>query len=62
MEITPEKFAELIVAEHKYQRLCNIIQQRVTEFQGLDWRELQLIVDLFCPIEKEEVLDAIARC
>jgi hypothetical protein len=54
MEITAERFAELIVAEHKYQRLCNVIQDRARAVQNLDWRELQLIVDLLCPIVKAE--------
>ena len=54
MEITAERFAELIVAEHKYQRLCNVIQDRATEYLGFDNRELQLIVDLLCPIVKAE--------
>ena len=54
MEITAERFAELIVAEHKYQRLCTVIQDRAKAIQNLDWRELQLIVDLLCPIVKAE--------
>jgi hypothetical protein len=56
MEITHERFAELIVAEHKYQRLCKVIQQR-SSGQGLGWKELDLIVELFCPIEKEEATE-----
>lgn len=56
MEITPERFAELIVAEHKYQRLCNVIQQR-SKVHGLDWKELELIVELFCPVEKAEAAE-----
>lgn len=54
MDISSERFTELVVQEHKYQRLCTVIQDRVRAWLPLDVRELQLIVDLFCPIQKED--------
>jgi hypothetical protein len=42
------------VAEHKYHRLCKVIRDRSTDPLGFDRRDLQLIVDLLCPVVKAE--------
>lgn len=54
MEITAERFAELIVAEHCYNKLRRIIQEKVDRFEKLDYAELRILRDLCCHREEAD--------
>ena len=54
IEVSYERFAELIVAEHNYRKLCRIISERVDKgYGGLEHSELQLLEAILC-IRKRE--------
>ena len=46
MEITKERFAELVITEDKYNRLCEIIDDR--KYRGLTVDEMLFLRDMFC--------------
>lgn len=45
IEITPERYAVLVVAEDKYYRLCEMLRER--RFRGLSGEEVRLIHAMF---------------
>lgn len=55
MEITPERFAELIVAEHKYNRLREVIAEKANGYYPLENRDLKMIQLLLFPDTIKEV-------
>lgn len=54
MEITSERFAELIVEEHNYRKLCRIIKERANNYDRLENAELKILKEILCPAEKKE--------
>ena len=46
MEITAERYAELVIAEDKYNRLCEVIKER--GWRGLTGEEVRFLRDMFC--------------
>ena len=54
MEITSERFAELIVEEHNYRKLCRIIKERANNYDRLENAELKIMKEILCPTEKKE--------
>lgn len=51
MEITMERFAELIVAEHNYKKLCKIIKNKADCYDTLDSSELRMLRDMCCNLD-----------
>lgn len=49
MEITLERFSELIVAEHKYNRLREVIAEKANGYYPLENRDLKMIQRLMFP-------------
>lgn len=46
MEITSERYAELVIAENGFHRLCEIIEDR--KYCGLTVDEMLFLRDMFC--------------
>lgn len=55
MEITTERFTELIVAEHNYRKLCKIIKSRAKNYGLLESKELKILGEILCPGNDEEM-------
>ena len=49
MEITPERFAELILAERDCKRLRDIIASKANDWRSLDSQELRIIQRVMFP-------------
>lgn len=54
MDISVERFAELIVAEHHYKRLCKIICEKADNYFSLDNQELRILRQFLCPQQPKE--------
>lgn len=54
MEITTERFTELIVAEHNYHKLCKIIRDKADSYDKLENSELKILKEMCCPHEDRE--------
>ena len=52
VSISEERFAELIVAEHHYNRLCRVIKEKANTYDTLDNQELRIIRDIVCPLSE----------
>ena len=46
MDITSERYAELVIAENGFHRLCEIIEDR--KYRGLTVDEMLFLRDMFC--------------
>ena len=46
MEIASERYAELVIAENGFRRLCEIIDDR--KYRGLTVDEMLFLRDMFC--------------
>lgn len=55
IEITAERFAELIVSEHKYNRLREVIAEKANGYYPLENRDLKMIQHLLFPDTIKEV-------
>ena len=53
IELTPERYAVLVVAEDKYYRLCEMLRER--RFRGLSGEEVRLIQAVMGTEEEAEV-------
>ena len=54
IEITPERYAVMVIAEDKYYRLCEILRER--GWRGLSGAEIELIMAALGIEGKEGVL------
>jgi hypothetical protein len=62
MEISTERFAELIVAEHNYRKLCRIIKERANNYDKLDNAELKILKEILCPRDVMEMGSEEFKC
>lgn len=53
MEITIERFTELVVKEHNYNKLCRIIKEKADSYDKLENGELKILKEICCPTENE---------
>ena len=55
MEITMERYEELIIAEQNYKKLCNVINEYAADGgYGLGCSELKLLRCMICPDGEQE--------
>jgi hypothetical protein len=52
VEITRERFGELLTAERDAERLKSMIRQKVERYEALTYTELLVLVDFLCIKEK----------
>lgn len=53
VEITAERFADLIVAEHHLKRIRKIVDERVSNYDGIKYDELKVLRSLICTDEED---------
>ena len=53
MEITIERFTQLIVEEHNYKKLCRIIKAKADNYETLDNSELRMLRDMCCCVDEQ---------
>lgn len=54
VEITSERFAELVIAEYHMKRIRKIVADKTNRFGcSIRYEELEILRDLICPDEEE---------
>lgn len=53
VEITAERFAELVIAEYHMKRIRKIMDERVSNYDGIKYDELKVLRALICTDEEE---------
>jgi hypothetical protein len=53
VELTNERFAELVIAEYHMMRIRKIVAKKSDEFGSISYDELEMLRDLICPDEEE---------
>lgn len=54
VEITAERFAELVIAEYHMKRIRKIVADETNRYGSIRYEELEMLRDLICPDEEDE--------
>lgn len=54
VEMTNDRYEDLIIAEYHLMRIRRIVEKKVKEFGTIRCDELEMLRDLICPIDNED--------